>query len=53
VCRVKQFTAGSRNVTKVSMMTKSLKRDEEVGETVVKRLLACGFRRTGKAMGQV
>jgi hypothetical protein len=25
----------------------------EVAETTVKRLLCCGFRRTGKAMGQV
>jgi hypothetical protein len=25
----------------------------EVAETAVKRLLCCGFRRTGKAMGQV
>jgi hypothetical protein len=25
----------------------------EVAETTVKRLLRCGFRRTGKAMGQV
>jgi hypothetical protein len=27
--------------------------DAEVAETTVKRLLCCGFRRTGKAMGQV
>jgi hypothetical protein len=27
--------------------------DAEVAETPVKRLLCCGFRRTGKAMGQV
>jgi hypothetical protein len=26
---------------------------EEVAETTVKRLLCCGFRHTGKAMGQV
>jgi hypothetical protein len=25
----------------------------EVAETTVKRLLCCGFRRTGKAMGQM
>jgi hypothetical protein len=25
----------------------------KVAETTVKRLLCCGFRRTGKAMGQV
>jgi hypothetical protein len=27
--------------------------DAEVAETTVKRLLCCGFRRTGKAMGHV
>jgi hypothetical protein len=27
--------------------------DAEVGETTVKKLLCLGFRRTGKAMGQV
>jgi hypothetical protein len=27
--------------------------DGEVAETTVNRLLCCGFRRTGKAMGQV
>jgi myo-inositol-1-phosphate synthase len=26
--------------------------EKEVAETTVKRLLCCGFRRTGKAMGQ-
>jgi hypothetical protein len=41
VSRIKRFTAGSRS---------SLK-DEEV-EATVKRLLCCGFRRTGKATGQ-
>jgi hypothetical protein len=44
-CRVKQFTTGSRN---------SLK-EEEVETEVWNwlRLVCCGFRRTGKATGQV
>jgi hypothetical protein len=50
VCSVKRFAVGSRNslkdVRKSQMMP-------EVAETTVKRLLCCGFRRTGKAMGQV
>jgi hypothetical protein len=46
VCHVKRFTAGSRN---------SLKNEgvAEVAETTAKRLVCCGFRRTGKAMGQL
>jgi hypothetical protein len=40
-------------VANVSVMTKRLKRRCRVVETTVKRLLCCGFRRTGKAMGQV
>jgi hypothetical protein len=40
-------------VAKVSLMTKRLKRRCGISETTVKRLLCCGFRRTGKAMGQV
>jgi hypothetical protein len=34
-------------------MTKRLKRRSEVAEITVKRLLCCGFRRTGKPMEQV
>jgi hypothetical protein len=40
-------------VENVSLMTKRLKRKCEVAKTTVKRLLCCGLRRTGKAMGQV
>jgi hypothetical protein len=36
---------------KFSVMTKSLRRRCEVAETTVTRLLCCGFRRTGEAMG--
>jgi hypothetical protein len=54
VCRVKRFTTGSRNVVNFSLMTKRLKNGgAEVDETIVERFLFCGFRRTGKAMGQV
>jgi hypothetical protein len=49
VRRVKRFTAGSRNEADFSLMTKGA----EVAETTVKRFLCCGFRRSGKAMGQV
>jgi hypothetical protein len=52
VCRVKRFTTGSRNVANVSLMTKSLKRRCGSGWEK-RRLLCCGFRRIGKAMGQV
>jgi hypothetical protein len=40
-------------VANVSLMTKRLKRGEEVAETTVKGLLCCGFRRIGKAMKHV
>jgi hypothetical protein len=40
-------------MAKVSLMTKKLKRRCGSAETAVKSLLCCGFRRTGKAMGQV
>jgi hypothetical protein len=43
----------AQNWVNVSLMTKRLKRRCEMAETTVKRLLCCGFRRTGKAMGQV
>jgi hypothetical protein len=52
VCRVKQFTTRSRNVAKVSLMTKTLKLRRGCGWHI-KRLLCCRFRGTGKAMGQV
>jgi hypothetical protein len=40
-------------VANVSLMMKDLKGGAEVAETTVKRLLCCGFRRTGKALGLV
>jgi hypothetical protein len=40
-------------VANVSLMTKRLKRRCGVAETTVQRLLCSGFRRTGKAMGQL
>jgi hypothetical protein len=40
-------------VANVSLMTKRLKRSAEVAETTAERLPCRGFRRTGKAMGQV
>jgi hypothetical protein len=40
-------------VANVSEKTKRLKRRWVVIETTVKMLLRCGFRRTGKAIGQV
>jgi hypothetical protein len=48
VFRVKRYTAGSRNVADVSLMTKRLKRRYGSGW----HNSQCGFRRTGKAMGQ-
>jgi hypothetical protein len=49
------FTVGS--VCRVKQMFRWWRRGwnggVEVDETTVKRLLCCGFRRTGKAMGQV
>jgi hypothetical protein len=53
VWRVKRFTTGSRNVADVSVMTKRLKRRCGSGWDNSQTLLCCGFRRTGKAMGQV
>jgi hypothetical protein len=40
-------------VENVSLMTKRLKQRCRSGWDAVKRLVCCGFRRTGKAMGQV
>jgi hypothetical protein len=51
---VKRFTTGSRNYLKdVSKVANDARSDAEVAEKTVKRQLRCGFRRTGKAMGQV
>jgi hypothetical protein len=52
VYRVKRFTTWSRNVANISLMTKRSKRRCQVTETAVKKLLCCGFRRTGKAIRQ-
>jgi hypothetical protein len=40
-------------VEKISQGRSKVADDAEVAETTIKRLLCCGFRRTGKAMGQV
>jgi hypothetical protein len=40
-------------VANVSLMTKIWNWGAEMAETTVKRFLCCGFRRNGKAMGQV
>jgi hypothetical protein len=61
VCRIQHFTTGSINplkdVRKSEMMPDQVAllrlRQKQVAETTVKRLLCCGFRRTGKAMGQM
>jgi hypothetical protein len=50
VCRVKRFTTGWQTFR---CWRKSLNGSAEVAETTVRRLLCCGFRRTGMAMGQV
>jgi hypothetical protein len=49
VCGVKQFTTGWQTF----LWRRCWNGGAEVAETTVKRLLCCGFRRTGKAMGQV
>jgi hypothetical protein len=46
---VKRFTSESRN----SLKKFDARPNAEGAETTVKRLLCCGFRCTGKAMGQV
>jgi hypothetical protein len=57
VCLVKRVTTGSRNCHLGGKRFADYKEvyngDAEVAETTVKRILCCGFRRTGKAMGQV
>jgi hypothetical protein len=50
VCRMKRFTAGWQTFR---WWRRGWDGGAEVAETTVKRLLCCGFRRTGKAMGQV
>jgi hypothetical protein len=50
VCSVKRFTTGWQTFC---WWRRSRNGGVEVAETTVKRLLCCGFRRTGKAMGQV
>jgi hypothetical protein len=54
-CCVKRFTTGSRNCHVGGKYFTNDKEAEgaEVAETTVKRLLCCGFRRSGKAMGQL
>jgi hypothetical protein len=53
VCRVKRFITGSRNylmdIRKSQMMSDQVRK----WLRAVRRLTCCGFRRTGKAMGQV
>jgi hypothetical protein len=53
VCRVKRFTTGPRNVENVCWWRRGWNGGAEVAETTDKRLLCCGFRSTGKAMGHV
>jgi hypothetical protein len=50
VCRVKWFTAGWQMFR---WWRRGWNGGPEVGETTIKRFLCCGFRRTGKAMGQL
>jgi hypothetical protein len=50
VCRVKLFTTEWQTF---QWWRRGWNWDAEVTETTNKRLLCCGFRRTGKAMGQV
>jgi hypothetical protein len=49
VCRVKRFRLAGKRFVDEEVETGCA----EVAETTVKRLLCCGFRRTGKATGQV
>jgi hypothetical protein len=50
VCRVKRFTTGWKTFR---CWRRSWNGGAEVAETIFKRLLRCGFRRTGKTIGQV
>jgi hypothetical protein len=53
VCRVRQFTTGSRVMAEFSLRRGGWNGGAEVAETTVKGFLCCWFRRTGKAMGEV
>jgi hypothetical protein len=53
VCSVKWFTAGRETWQTFRWWWRGWNGGAEVAETTVKRLLCCGFRRSGKAMGQV
>ena len=46
-------TTRSRNNRRRSEVAEDALPGEEVAETTIKRLVCCGFPRTGKAMGQV
>jgi hypothetical protein len=50
VCRVKRFTTGCKRMADDEEVETDVRK---VTETTIKRLLCCGFPRTGKAMGQV
>jgi hypothetical protein len=50
VCRVKRSTTGWQNFR---WWRRDWNGGAEMAEATVKRLLCCGFRRTGKAAGQV
>jgi hypothetical protein len=52
VCRIKRFTAVWKNVATFRWWRRGWNGDVEMAEKRAKRLLWCGFRRTGKAMGQ-
>jgi hypothetical protein len=53
-CRKCLSRKGVHNwAAKVSLVTRRLTRDAEVAETTVKKPLFFGFRRTGRAMGQI
>jgi hypothetical protein len=49
----KQLTSRSRNAANISILTKKLNRRCGSGWVNTEKLLCCGFRRTGKATGQV
>jgi hypothetical protein len=49
-CRIKWFITGCQ---KFRLWLRSWNGGAELAETTVQRLPSCGFRRTGKAMGQV
>jgi hypothetical protein len=53
VRRVKRFTAGSRNSLMDVRKSQMMKRRRGSDRDNSQRLLCCGFRRTGLAMGQV